>query len=161
MVRDRVPRASSFARRPVSSPAAARRTRRYRLTNADSDNIKALLGDPAVEDTSGIDRSSIRTPDGAFPWLYLQFQRYVPLIRLRVLPGFVKTVNAEPWLTDVSFFIPWFVLAVELLRRLTSPRPGNQPVVAGLIVPTAVLRSSPIRHSCAHRRTPVSAISWR
>jgi len=39
-----------------------------------------------------------------------------------LLPGFVKTVNAEPWLTDVTFFTPWFVLAVELLRRLDARR---------------------------------------
>ena len=112
---------------------------RYRLTNLDTDNIKALLGDPAVEDTSGIDRRSMRIPDGAFPWLYLQVQRYVPLVRLRMLPGFVKTVNAEPWLTDVTFFTPWFVLAVELLRRLSRPRRDNQAALAGLIVPTALL----------------------
>jgi len=129
---------------------------RYRLTNIDSDNIKALLADPLVEDTSGIDRRSMRTPDGAFPWLYLQFQRYVPLIRVRVLPGFVKTVNAEPWLTDVTFFIPWFVLAVELLRRLTSPKQDNHTVAAGLIIPTAVL--SIITYQTLVRASPDSRL---
>ena len=130
---------------------------RYRLTNLDSDNIKALLGDPAIEDTSGIDRSSMRTPDGAFPWLYLQLQRYVPLIRLRVLPGFVKTVNAEPWLTDVTFFIPWFVLVVELLRRLTSRRPGHSTALPlALIVPTAVL--SIITYQTLVRASPDSRL---
>ena len=139
MGRDRVPRAAPFARRTVSTPAAAGRQGRYRLTNLDSDNIRALLGDPAIEDTSGIDRSSMRTPDGAFPWLYLQLQRYMPLIRLRVLPGFVKTINAEPWLTDVTFFIPWFVLVVELLRRVTRGGQDTDRGAAALIIPTAAL----------------------
>ncbi len=129
---------------------------RYRLTNLDGDNIKALLGDPAVEDTSGIDRSSMRTPDGAFPWLYLQVQRYVPLIRLRVLRGFVKLVNAEPWLTDVTFFVPWFVLAIERLRRFSSPRQGNGTVGAALIIPTAVL--SIITYQTLVRASPDSRL---
>jgi hypothetical protein len=128
---------------------------RYRLTNLDSDNIKTLLGDPAIEDTSGIDRRSMRTPDGAFPWLYLQLQRYVPLIRLRVLPGFVKTANAEPWLTDVTFFIPWFVLVVELLRTVAR-RQDTHNGAAVLMIPTAAL--SIITYQTLVRASPDSRL---
>ncbi|HZM94619.1 MAG TPA: hypothetical protein VFB92_14410 [Vicinamibacterales bacterium] len=132
---------------------------RYRLTNLDSDNVRALLSDPAVEDTSGIDRRSMRTPDGAFPWLYLQLQRYMPLIRLRVLPGFVKPVNAEPWLTDVTFFIPWFVLVVELIGRarpLVAQRHDSDSRATALIVPTAAL--SIITYQTLVRASPDSRL---
>ena len=128
---------------------------RYRLTNLDADNVKALVSDPAVEDTSGIDRRSMRTPDGAFPWLYLQLQRYVPLIRLRVLPGFVKTANAESWLTDVTFFIPWFVLALELVRRI-APREDAESRAAALLIPTAAL--SIITYQTLVRASPDSRL---
>jgi hypothetical protein len=132
---------------------------RYRLTNLDSDNVKALVSDPAVEDTSGIDRRSMRTPDGAFPWLYLQLQRYVPLIRLRLLPGYVKTINAEPWLTDVTFFIPWFVLVVTLLGRtrpLVVQRYNTDTRATALIIPTAAL--SIITYQTLVRASPDSRL---
>jgi hypothetical protein len=129
---------------------------RYRLTNFGADNVKALVSDPAVEDTSGIDRRSMRTPDGAFPWLYLQLQRYIPLIRLRVLPGFVKTANAEPWLTDVTFFIPWLVLVVELLRFVVQRHDGADSRATTLIIPTAVL--SIITYQTLVRASPDSRL---
>jgi hypothetical protein len=128
---------------------------RYRLRNLDRDNIRALLADPAIEDTSGIDRSSARSPDGAFPWLYLQFQRYLPVVRLRVLPGFVKTINAEPWLTDVTFFAPWFVLVVELLRRLTVRKPDTDAGPA-IVIPVALL--SIITYQTLVRASPDSRL---
>ena len=113
---------------------------RYRLTNLDSDNVRRLVFDSAVEDTSGIDRASLRVPDGAFAWLYLQFQKYVPLVRLRLLPGFIKGANAEPWLTDVTFFTPWAVLTIELLWFLTRRgHHGADRSAAALVVPAAVL----------------------
>ena len=136
---------------------------RYRLRNLDRDNIRALLMDPAIDDTSGIDRSSARTPDGAFPWLYLQLQRYIAPVRLRVFPGFVKTMNAEPWLTDVTFFVPWFVLVVELLRGLTVEtgrrRGGRYRDPCGVVVDrdvsdarSCVAGLPPGRHRCADGR---------
>jgi hypothetical protein len=68
----------------------------------------------------------------------------------------VKTVNAEPWLTDVTFFIPWFVLGVELLRRLTRPRQDNHSLAAGLIIPTAAL--SIITYQTLVRASPDSRL---
>jgi hypothetical protein len=126
---------------------------RYRLRSLDEDDIRAMLADPAIEDTSGIDRSSMRTPDGAFSWLYLQLQRYLPVVRLRLLPGFVKTVNAEPWLTDVTFFTPWLVLVVELVRWLTTRRPD---VGAALVIPTTLL--SIITYQTLVRASPDSRL---
>jgi len=132
---------------------------RYRLTDVDADNVKALISDPAVEDTSGIDRRSMRTPDGAFPWLYLQLQRYVPIIRLRLFPGFVTTTNAEPWLTDVTFFIPWFVLAVELVRTIGARQDTDRGAAAlahARIIPAAVL--SIITYQTLIRASPDSRL---
>ena len=164
------PRSGVPSKKSIDCSSCPDESDRYRLRNLDEDNVRAMLVDPAIEDTSGIDRSSMRTPDGAFPWLYLQLQRYLPVVRLRLLPGFVKTVNAEPWLTDVTFFTPWFVLVLELVRWLTSPKvrrwhrardPGGlaldhhvsdaRACVAGL---------PPGRHRCADGR-PARLGIWR
>ena len=113
---------------------------RYRLTSLDSDNVRRLVFDSAVEDTSGIDRASLRVPDGAFAWLYLQLQKYIPVVRLRLLPGYIRAANAEPWLTDVTFFTPWAVLTIELLWFLTRRQQrGIDWSAAAIVVPAAVL----------------------
>jgi hypothetical protein len=112
---------------------------RYRLTNLDSDNVRALLLDVAVEDTAGISRASLRVPEGGFSWIYLQLQRYIPLIRLRVLPGIVKPANAEQWLTDLTFGVPWVVLLVALVSLISIWKRGLDSSATILIVVVAVL----------------------
>jgi hypothetical protein len=129
---------------------------RYRLTNLDSGNVRALVFDPAVEDTSGIDRGSLRVPDGAFEWAYLQLQRYIPLIRLRPLPAVITTANAEPWLTDVTFFIPWLVLILEMVSLLTRGRRNANHSTTALIVPAAAL--SIITYQTLVRASPDSRL---
>ena len=129
---------------------------RYRLTDLDSDNIRALLLDPVVEDTSGIDRASLRVPEGGFAWLYLQLQRYVPLIRLRVLPGIIKPSNAEQWLTDVTFVVPWIVLVIELVRSLMGRKAGVDGSATTLVVVAAAL--SIITYQTLVRASPDSRL---
>jgi hypothetical protein len=115
-------------------------TDEYRLANPSRDNVQALLIDPAVEDTRGIDRSTLRVPPGAFKWLYVQAQRYMPVLRLRVLPGIVNANNAESWLAWVSFGVPWLVVVVALIRRFTHRRiPGTERLTMYFIVPAAVM----------------------
>ena len=154
---ERVPRHAAFARRTLSSPAAGGRTRTISFDEPRlGQHQDAALAIPPSKTRAASTEARLRIPDGAFPWLYLQLQRYVPLIRLRVLPGFVKTANAEPWLTDVTFFIPWFVLTVELLR-MVDPR-GRTPTASAsaLIIPTAVL--SIITYQTLVRASPDSRL---
>ena len=119
---DCIPRAAACTRRKVSTARAAGRGDRYRLRDLDVGQHPGDAGRSGDRRHERHRQELDAYPDGAFPWLYLQLQRYLPIVRLRLLPGFVKTVNAEPWLTDVTFFAPWFVLAVELVRRLTGRR---------------------------------------
>jgi hypothetical protein len=120
----------------------------YRLQNVASDNVRALVGDPVVEDTSGIDRSSLRVPSGLFPWLSLQAQRYVPIVRLRILPGIVRSANAQAWLTYVTFLLPWTVLAAVLVSAAVSrfsppvvPPAGRTAAPGSPLIVSAVLLS--------------------
>ena len=129
---------------------------RYRLTNLDSENVRALLLDPAVEDTAGIDRASLRVPEGGFAWIYLQLQRYVPLIRLRVLPGIIKSANAQQWLTDVTFVVPWIVLVIELIRFVVRRKAGIDGSATTLVVVAAAL--SIITYQTLVRASPDSRL---
>ncbi len=100
----------------------------YRLANTGLANVRALVEDPAVEDTSGIDRSTLRVPSGMFPWMYLQLQQYLPLVRVRVLPGVIGPANAQAWLTWVTFVLPWIVLVAVLVAAAVSRRGGRSVV---------------------------------
>jgi len=129
---------------------------RYRLTNLDSENARALLLDAAVEDTAGIDRASLRVPEGGFAWIYLQLQRYVPLIRLRVLPGIITSANAQQWLTDVTFVVPWIVLVMELIRFVVRRQAGVDGSASTLVVAAAAL--SIITYQTLVRASPDSRL---
>jgi len=129
----------------------------YRLRNLESANVRALVIDPLVEDTKGIDRGSFRVPDGGFSWLYLQAQRFIPLIRLRVLPGVVTQANAGPWLTYVTFLLPWIVLGAELARmRGRARQPSTDGPATALILPVAAL--SIITYQTLVRASPDSRL---
>jgi hypothetical protein len=98
----------------------------YRLTNPTRSNVVSLLGDPDVEDTSGIDRGSGRVPAGAFAWGFMQAQKRLPLLRLRILPGIVNGPNAETWLALVTFALPWLALALAVARFVSLHTGGSE-----------------------------------
>jgi hypothetical protein len=147
---DKLQREQQFGLIPMPSPED-----RYRLTNIDIDNVRALVLDPMVEDTSGIDRTTLRIPEGGFTWTYLQLQRYVPLIRLRVLPGIIRPTNAQQWLTNVTFVVPFVVLVFELVRFLVRRTAGIDNATT-LVVVTAVL--SIITYQTLIRASPDSRL---
>jgi hypothetical protein len=132
---------------------AAEGEERYRLTNPDVSNVRALVQDPLVEDTSGIDRGSLRVPGALFPWSYLQMQRYVPVTRVRLFPGALNASNALPWLAWVSFALPAIALAILLLDVI---RRSAAPSTTSVIVATAVL--SAITYQTLVRGSPDSRL---
>ncbi len=135
---------------------------KYRLLAVDAQNVRALIGDPAVEDTSGIDRGSLRVPSGLVPWAYLQTQRYVPPIRLRLLPGLVNAANAQAWLTYVSFAVPWIALAAAL-ALLAQRQARDLVAVRAIVIPAAVLSmivyQTLVRGSADSRLGDIAAIT--
>ena len=108
----------------------------YRLTRTEVSNVRALVQDPVVADTDGIDRGSLRVPGALFRWSYFQVERFLPVVRLRVLPGVLNQSNALPWLAWVWFALPAIVLAVvfrDVIRRSAAPD------TTAVIVATALL----------------------
>jgi hypothetical protein len=143
---------ASFGLRPVPGTEDE-----YQLIDLSSHNVGALISDPAVEDTRGIDRGTLRVPPGAFRWIYLKAQRYVPPLRFRPFPGIINRTNAESWLTWLTFLMPWVVLVAELTRTFVKRvTVSTDQVSLSLVIPSAVL--SVITYQTLVRASPDSRL---
>jgi hypothetical protein len=112
----------------------------YRLVNVSRKNVGALISDPAVEDTRGIDRRSLRAPTGWFRWMYCQVQQYVPPVRIRLFSGIIKAGNAEAWLAWIIFLAPWVVIVAVLTRAFVKRTTASiDQISICLVIPAALL----------------------
>ena len=116
----------------------------YVLGHVDRDHIGALVDDPAVADTHGIDRGR-RVLEVELP-RYLELQRRFRVLRLRLAPGVFSPGNAAAWFYYVTLLLPVAGLALLLWRGAVS-RP--EAAVAGmasvlcLITVQTLVRGSP------------------
>lgn len=94
----------------------------YVLADDRRERLGALVRDPAVADTHGIDRGRL-VLDVEEPF-YVRVQRWLPLLRARVAPGVFTRENALAWFYYVTFLVPIVSLAVLAwrLRRGTLDR---------------------------------------
>jgi hypothetical protein len=126
------------------------RTWAYQIDDTSPSNLRSLVGDAAVEDTSGIDRARFeltREP------LWIRAQRAVPLLRVRVFPGAWHTENADAFLFHVLRILP-LAAALILLLRVRSPGSvtrSEAAAVASLIALTVVLNVFILRHPIGGR----------
>lgn len=116
---------------------------RYWLTDLDRSNVRALVLDPAVEDTNDIDRRSFQVTGGRLASAYVFLQEHLPVIRVRLLTGAIRATNALTWLTWVSFALPFVVLAAALIhavrQRFRPPPHAVDQRRLGLLISAAVL----------------------
>jgi hypothetical protein len=113
----------------------------------DREHIGALVDDPAVADTHGIDRPGhvLETE----PAWYLKLQRQIPAVRVRIAPGVFSRGNADAWFYYVTFLLPPVGLALVavllwqgLISRPEAAVVGMSCVLCLIIVQTLV-RGSP------------------
>jgi hypothetical protein len=118
----------------------------YELTHTDTAHIGALVTDPAVDDTNGIDRVSRVLPPEP---LYVRLQRKLPPLRMRLLPGFFSADNGLAWLYGVTLVLPLagvILLAVLIVRRdIERPEAAaaGMACLLCLIIVQTLVRSSP------------------
>lgn len=105
---------------------AENRTFLYRLPDASPERIRAMVHDPQVEDTDGIDRGKLILLDPE-PW-YLRVERWSPVLRVRVLPDAWTPENGEAILYYLLMLMP--VAAVTVL--ILSPRPEPRVLIAAV-----------------------------
>ena len=84
--------------RPHGDPE--NRTWAYQLEDVTTGNVRALLADPRVEDTAGIDRARSAVPEEP---AWTRLERTVPLLRVRILPGSWGDANGAAFL----YFLLW------------------------------------------------------
>jgi len=126
---------STFGMIPIEEPGIDR-TGRYRLTTVDRRTMQTVVEHPAVEDTQGIDRRTFLAPASWTAWLWLKLSEHMPLVRLRVLPGYIHSGNAMAWLNYVFLGIP---IAVLLAWILASPRDPVERTNRIVMTTTAIL----------------------
>jgi len=90
-------------------------TWRYALASDEVDRIRALVQDPAVEDTHGIDRSTFRV--NLAEDLTVRLQRQIPLLRLHMAPGLMTEANAVAWLYYLTILAPFAAGVLLVVRR--------------------------------------------
>jgi hypothetical protein len=110
-------------------------------------NIRALVDDSAVLDTSGIDRGAgvLAVRELWYEWL----ERRIPLLRMHVLPGLFRDRNALPLFEYVTLAIPLlglFAVPIAAWRGSLNRTDGaviTMSVVLSIIVIETLVRGSP------------------
>ncbi|HEU4695115.1 MAG TPA: hypothetical protein VFS23_42405, partial [Vicinamibacterales bacterium] len=104
------------------------RTWSYRLVDASAASVRALLTNPDVEDTSGINRSqSSLTPEP----LWNRAERALLLLRVRLLPGAWTKSNADAFLYHLFRLLPLAAIIVLLIDAYSS-LPSNRLELASV-----------------------------
>jgi len=110
-------------------------------------NIRALVDDPAVVDTSGIDRAAgvLAVRELWYEWL----QRRLPPLRMHIVPGLFRDANALPFFYYTTLAIPLLGLLVLAITAWHGTLPRAEGAVAtmavllSIIVIETLVRGSP------------------
>ena len=97
-----------------------------RLSAASLADLRALINEPVVADTAGVDRSTATIPDAQWPqWERLRLEHR--WLRLRVLGGLEEYTRAGEAVAGLFFALPLLaaVIAVPLRRHFTAPAPAG------------------------------------
>ncbi|MEQ1911266.1 MAG: hypothetical protein ABMA15_20775 [Vicinamibacterales bacterium] len=125
----------------------------YAIDDPSPRRLQAIVGDPRVADTDGINRQAFRLTDGAAPpkrgWLEDHW-----LFQWRVAPGLLRTANAGPWLYLTGWLVigcAAFCLAVPRLRRATTDLRVPMSAVAAVCVMGVILFATLLRNPAPFR----------
>jgi len=119
----------------------------YVPTYLDRPHIGAIVADPAVIDTHGIDRAG-NAIEGELPF-YLDVQRRFPLLRVQLAPGLFSRVNSFAWFYYLALLLPPIGLVLVALLSWrgvidrTETAVAGMACVIGLIIVQTLVRSSP------------------
>lgn len=115
---------------------------KYSLTDASRDRLKAIVTDPGVADTQGIDRETFSLNDPELLHQPTAWERFTASVRrLRVLPGMLQPSNAVPFLFYLFVSIP--VVALILAGAAHQPARKIGVVAAlALLMSVGLLRGS-------------------
>ena len=130
------------------------RTWSYILTDHESANVRALVLNPMVEDTAGIDRGRFRVvPERWDSWL----TRKLFVLRLSLVPGVFTAQNALAWFYYLTILVPVIALgwvgAAWWSGRVARPEAS---VVAAAAILCCIISHTLIRESPDSRLAEVA-----
>ena len=122
------------------------RTWSYVLTDHETGNLRALIQDPMVDDTAGIDRGTFQVlPERWESWL----KRKLFVLRLSLAPGVFTAQNALAWFYYLTILVPVLALgsvgAAWWSGRVARPEAAVVAAAAILcfIISHTLIRGSP------------------
>jgi hypothetical protein len=92
-------------------------TWKYDLLDGSESNLRSLVRDRRVEDTSGIDRARYALTRESEPF-FAEWLRAIPLFWIRIAPGLVHGGNGLRWLYYLFAAVPLLVVSMVLLAFL-------------------------------------------
>jgi hypothetical protein len=128
----------------------------YVASDERPETIRAIVNDPLVLDTHGIDRQHHEIAVREL-W-YERLQRWVPLLRTHVLPGVFTRQNGLAWFYYVTVALPFIALVFLAAAgvRGTVARP-EAAVVAMAILLSVIVVQTLVRGSPDSRMADVSS----
>jgi hypothetical protein len=121
---------AKYALREASADESDSRTWSYLIDDVSTENLRALVTDPRVEDTSGIDRGSYSVPSEP---LWTRAQRAIPLLRMRL---HLSPEDASAFLYYLLLLMPAAaaVMALRLPASMPSVRQAQARVVSLVVM---------------------------
>lgn len=128
----------------------------YSPSDERPETIRALLNDPAVADTHGIDRP--RSALAVRELWYERLRRWFPPLRTHFLPGVFDADNALGWFYYMTVLLPFaaLMMLIVLLWRQQIARP-EAAVVAMAILLSCIVVQTLVRGSPDSRLADVSS----
>ena len=110
------------------------RTWRYEIDDVDPGMLRAMVNDPAVEDTNNVERGTGRIVTRPAEPLGSRLRRYLSPLRLEIARNLRTRQNAVAWLFYVTMLTPGVVLLLLLSRARRRPLDRTESVLVGAAV---------------------------
>jgi hypothetical protein len=109
----------------------------YAIQDPSTDNVRALVSDPRVEDTHFIDRATFEVTNSER--LSSRIRRRVPWLRMEIVPGLWNNANAAPILYYVLILTPLAAAALLVAWRRRPDVRHDAPYLWSLIAVCVLL----------------------
>lgn len=119
----------------------------YELQRQRPEDLATIVAHPSVLDTGGIDRRTYRVDDPAFTRQPGRVEQWLDALgRVHVLPGYLRAINAVPFLFWLLAAIPIVTFALAVLAWvgwLEPARPWHEGAVKIAVVATLGMLMAP------------------
>ena len=137
---------------------------KYRAADITTSGLRAIVRDPKVADTDGIDRSAFTITDPAYQATLSRWGRLrAQWNRVQILPGFLTRANAVPWIFLMLAAVPiGTVLLVALRMFVPNPSrdwPHELPKMTAIAVMIVLMSPGLLRGGLNSRLADVSQVA--